>query len=177
MTKKLKNGKHGKMSMLELIKLMLLKLCRGKVWLALQEVSKEAIIVHSSNGEEHLGPAKRRNGINGSDTIRDVCEGKARGNLTGPVEDLPDDVADNSKLGNTSVLELSGMVLVKSLLVNVAGQSQWIEESSRGDDAKLILVRHLEGHGGLAGLGRGECGGTSNEGGQHSKLHLNLLFP
>ena len=42
-----------------------------------------------------------------------------------------DDVSEHCKLGNTSMLELSGAVLVKLLLIDVGGEIQGIKVASR----------------------------------------------
>jgi hypothetical protein len=89
---------------LELRKRALLGLSRVKVWLATVEVTEETVVVNGTDEEEHLGPTEGRDGIDGSNTVWDISEGKAWGDLTWPTEHLWDDVSDNAKLGNTAVL-------------------------------------------------------------------------
>ena len=128
-TEELKDGKHGKTSVLELIgerkydqihrishvsnhetsgtylrKLTLLALSGIKGGLASIEVSEETIVVNGTDGEEHLGPAKSGDGINGSNTMGDGCEGDSWGNVSRESEDFRNDVSDDGQLGNTSVL-------------------------------------------------------------------------
>ena len=91
--------------MIALLTLQLLKLSglgsfRVKVELADVEVSKETVVVGGSNGEEDLGPAKRRNGVNGSDTVGDFRARKARSNVPRESVDFWDNETDDSKLGN-----------------------------------------------------------------------------
>jgi len=66
-----------------------------------------------------LQPAKGRNGLDGSNAVGDGGEGDSRGDLSRELVHLRDDVSKDGELGNTSVLELSGSVLVKLLLVDV----------------------------------------------------------
>jgi hypothetical protein len=103
-TQQLHGGKHGKTSVLELGKRALLGFSSVKVWLATVEVTKETVVVNGTDEEEHLCPAEGRDGIDGSNTVWDIGEGKAWGDLTRPAEHLRDDVSENAKLGNTTVL-------------------------------------------------------------------------
>jgi hypothetical protein len=103
-TEQFHGGKHGKTSMLELGKRALLSLRSVKVWLAAVEVTEETVVVNGADEEEHLGPAKGRDGIDCSNTMWDIGEGKAWGDLTRPTEHLWDDVAEDAKLCNTAVL-------------------------------------------------------------------------
>ena len=104
-TQQFHGGKHGKTSVLELGKSALLSLSRVKVWLAAVEVTKETVVVNRSNEEEHLGPAEGRDGIDGGNTVWDIGEGKAGGDLTRPTEHLWYDVSDHAKLSDTAVLQ------------------------------------------------------------------------
>ena len=133
----LKGGKHGKAAVLELVQLALLKLSGIKGWLASVEVSKEAVVVDGTDEEEHLGPAKSGDGVDGGNTVRDISESKAGGDLSGEGEDLRDDVSDDAKLGNTSVLEFGDTVGIEGLLIDVGGQSQGVEVAGGGDHCKL----------------------------------------
>jgi len=99
-TEKLKSGKHGKASVLKLVKLALLKFPRLEVGLSNLEVSKESPVVNSSNEEDDLGPSKRRNGINGGYTVGNVLACKSRGNIKGETVGLSSNVSKNGKLQN-----------------------------------------------------------------------------
>jgi hypothetical protein len=176
-TEELHHGEHSKASVLKFRKGALLELSRLKVRLSRVE-AEESVVVDGSDQEEHLGPAEGWNGINGSDTVWDSTEGKARGNVSREGESLRDDVSDNSEHGNTAVLELRNTVSVKRLLVNVLGQTKRVEESGRGDDTELVLVRHVEG-GDRSGLvaSRGEGSGGTSEEGSNAEFHFVLSVP
>eukprot|EP01083_Nonionella_stella_P050657 134672_1 len=81
-----------------------------------------------------------------------------------------EDVTQEGKLGNTSVLDLNVTEAVESLLVGLVQKSKGIEESDRGLGTKLSL-EGIEGGGGLAGHSRGKGGGRGGKGGEDSKLH------
>mmetsp|Transcript_21255 Transcript_21255/g.36283 ORF Transcript_21255/g.36283 Transcript_21255/m.36283 type:complete len:260 (-) Transcript_21255:3-782(-) len=84
-----------------------------------------------------------------------------------------DEVSDNSKHTDTSVLDLDVTETVELLLVTIGNKSERIEESKRRLGSELVF-EGLDG-GGLGGLlGRGEGGGSGEEGGEDGKLHLNL---
>eukprot|EP00981_Chlorochromonas_danica_P013609 scaffold6575_cov303-Ochromonas_danica.AAC.1 len=101
-------------------------------------------VVDGTNEEEDLSPAKSRDGLDGSDTVRDGVEGDARSDLARELEDLRHDVAEDSKLGDTAVLQLRLAVLLEGGLVNVLGQTERIEEASRSSDTSLGLEREEE---------------------------------
>ena len=105
MTEKLHGGKHGKTSVLELRKRALLSLSSVEVWLATVEVTKETVVVNRADEEEHLGPAEGRDGIDGGNTVWNIGEGKAGGDLTRPTEHLWHDVSENAKLAHAAVLQ------------------------------------------------------------------------
>ena len=68
------------------------------------------------------------------------------------------DLSQESKLRNTSVLNLNIAETVETLLVGAVEQSQGIEESKRRLGSKLTL-EGVESGGGGAGLG-GRCKGS-----------------
>jgi hypothetical protein len=175
-TEELHGGEHGNASVLELIELTLLELSGVEFGLARFEVSEVSVVVNGTDQEDHLGPAKSRDGLNGGNTIGDIGAWNARGDVEGESEEFGDDVSDNSKLGNTSVLELSGAVLVEGLLVDVLGEAQRIEESGGCDNTELALVAcgDSRARGGLGS--RGEGGGRSGGKGGNGELHhLDIL--
>ncbi|KAL7512913.1 hypothetical protein ACHAXN_010147 [Cyclotella atomus] len=110
--------------------------------------------------------------VNGGPSVGEGVEGVSGVvNVSGEVDtSTSDDVTQEGKLGNTSVLQLNVTETVETLLVGVVQQSQGIEESKRRLDTKLVLEGG-EGGGGLAGLGRGEGGGAGDEGGNDGRLH------
>jgi len=66
-----------------------------------------------------------------------------------------DDVSKESKLSNTSVLDLYVTKTVESLLVSIIKKSKWIEESKWWLCSKLRL-ESVKSSGGLCNLGRSE---------------------
>jgi len=125
---------------LEFRKLASFKFLSIKCRLSSIEVSKESPVVNRSNEEDHLGPAKSRDGINGSNTVGDRRAWDSWGNVEWEAVNFLDNVTNYGKLGNTSVLEFRSAVLSKGLFVNVGGKSKRIEESSRSNYTKLVLV-------------------------------------
>jgi len=168
-TEQLKDGKHGKTSVLKLLKSTLLFLTL-EVGLSNVEVSEPSTDIDRSDGEDDLGPAESRDSVDGGNTVGDIGAGNSRSDVESPAEDLRGDVPDNGELGNTSVLQLGGTVLVELFLVNSISESQRIEESSGGNNSKLILVS-VDGGGETALLGRGESGGGTGGGSEDGKLH------
>ena len=82
-----------------------------------------------------------------------------------------DDLTQEGKLSDTSVLDLNVTETVEALLGAVSGEhAEGIEESKRGLGTELIL-EGVEGGGGLANLGRGEGGGRGDGSGEDDGLH------
>ncbi|EJK47283.1 hypothetical protein THAOC_34005, partial [Thalassiosira oceanica] len=120
----------------------------------------------------------------GGDGVRSTDGGPAVGErverVSGPV-DAPaevdsgagDDVSEEGKHRDTSVLELDESEAVESLLVGVVKEAERIVESKRLLDSELTL-EGIELGGGLAGLGRGEGGGRADEGEGGNRLHGGL---
>jgi hypothetical protein len=171
-TEELHGGEHGNTSVLELSELTLLELSGIKRGLARVEVSEVSPVVDGADQEDDLGPSKSRDGIKGGNTIGDIGTWDSRGDVEGESEEFGDDVSDNSELGNTSVFELSGAVLVEGGLVDVLGEAKRIEESGGGDDTELVLV---SSGGGLGRDGRARGGlGSRGEGGGNTEITLTL---
>ena len=179
MTEKLKNGKHGNASVLKLVELKLGKVLISKLksrGLSLLEVSKNSPVVNGSNEEDDLGPSKGRDGINGGNSVGNILACKSRGNVEVETGNFLNNVSYNGKLGNTSVLKLGSTVLSEGLLINIVGKSKRIEESSGGDNSKLVSVRgSLKRGGGLGNLGRSEGSSGGDKGGK-DKLHVDELM-
>ena len=197
MTEELHGGEHGKASVLEFLKGTLLGLFRGKDWLSRLEISEESVVVNGSDEEDHLCPSESRDSIDGGNSVWNIGESESWGDVSWESEGLWDDVSEDAKLGNTSVLyfreekrgeincssavlivanvgkqvaylEFSGAVSVEGLLVDVARESQRIEESGRVDDTELVFVTHLGGDRGTAGGGRGKGDSRAEEGEEES---------
>jgi len=162
-TKQFKNGKHGKTSMLKLLGLEIL-LGSSNVLLSEFEVSKDAVVVYGSNEEDDLGPAERRNGLQGGNTVGDIGGGELSGDeVVVGTGDLGDDVSDDGELGNASVLELGGTVLVEGRLVDVLGEAAGVPVSNGIKDSELVLVG-VDSGGDASLLDGGEGGGGTDEG-------------
>jgi hypothetical protein len=116
--------------------------------------------VNEADEEDHLHPAEGRDGLDGGNTVGDGGEGDARGDLTRESLDLRDDVAEDSELGNTAVLELSSSVLGEGIGIDVLGEVKGIEEASGLGNTSLVGVAHLEGGGASRAGGGGEGGGA-----------------
>ena len=80
---------------------------------------EEATVVDSTNQEENLQPPQCRDGLNGSDTVGNGLKSNTRRDFSRELEDLRDDVTNDSELGNAAVLKLSGAIVSKCLSINV----------------------------------------------------------
>ncbi len=106
-TEQLKDGEHGKTSVLKLLESTLLVLTL-EVGLSNVEVSEPSTDIDSSDGEDDLGPAESGDGIDGSNTVGDIGARNSRSDVESPAEDLRGDVSDDGELGNTSVCNIKG---------------------------------------------------------------------
>lgn len=104
MTEELKDGKHGKTSVLKLLKSTLLVLAL-KVGLSQVKVSEPSADIDGADSEDDLGPSKSGDGVDGGNTVGDIGTGDSRGDIESPAEDLGGDVSDDGELGNTSVCD------------------------------------------------------------------------
>ena len=138
-TEKFKSSKHSNTSMLQFLKLTLLKYIRVKIWLSDLEVSKVSIVVYSSNKEEDLCPSKWWNFVDGSNTIGYFRTWKSWSNVEVKTVGFLYNVSYTSELSNTSVLKLGSTVLVEGLLGNSVGKSTRIPESSWLNYSKLVF--------------------------------------
>lgn len=103
-TEQFHGSKHGNTSVLEFAEDSLFGDLWFQVWLSKFEISEESVVVDGSNEEDHLGPSEGRDGGEGGNTVRDIVESESRGDITRESEELRDNVSNNAKLGNTSVL-------------------------------------------------------------------------
>lgn len=112
---------------------------------------------------------------NSSPSIGDGVEGGSGVvNVSGKVDtSTGDDVSEESKLTDTSVLELNVTETVETVLVSIIKKSKRIEESKRRLNSELTL-ESVEGSGGLGNLGRSESSSRGDEGCE-DKLHFDCL--
>mmetsp|Transcript_18639 Transcript_18639/g.26299 ORF Transcript_18639/g.26299 Transcript_18639/m.26299 type:complete len:210 (+) Transcript_18639:51-680(+) len=178
-TDKFGDGKHGKTSVLKLLKLTLGEFFGLKVGLSGGKVSKGSLAVDNTNSGDDLDPSKEGDNRDGIKTIGDVGVVDAGGDVSSPTPDLRGDVSKDGKLGNTAVLELSSAVLVELLLVNTTGKTERIPETGGGDNTKLVLIGGFEFSSESRGTGLGVSGskgsGRAGEKGGDSELHHGVL--
>mmetsp|Transcript_16488 Transcript_16488/g.35926 ORF Transcript_16488/g.35926 Transcript_16488/m.35926 type:complete len:266 (-) Transcript_16488:25-822(-) len=128
---------------------------------------------HHSPGGDQLCPNHTGEVVKGGESTRDVFGSRESDSSSGG------QVTNNSKHGNTSVLELDPSKAVELFLVgilSIPNDSQRVEESQR------CLNTNFSGNiGGQCGgsgrlLGRSEGSGTCDKGGENSELHDCSLF-
>jgi hypothetical protein len=81
------------------------------------------------------------------------------------------DLAEESKLGDTAVLDLDVSEAVETFLVLSGELSEGVEESKRSLGTELILEGHAGGDRGLGLGGRREGSSGGKEGGKNDELH------
>jgi len=183
-----KDSHHGGTSLVELDTTLLRLPLRGllgpseveSVTEISLELSLSGDVLHDpelKEGNEGSDLKKARGGdgvgaIDGSKTVGETSEGVAREvNVSGKVVSVTgDDLAKESKLRNTSVLELDVKEAVETLLVGVVKESKGIPESERGLGTDLTL-EGVESGDGLAGLGGREGGSGGKGSGKDDRLH------
>jgi hypothetical protein len=137
-------------------------------------------VLHDSKFKEsdesnNLGNSSSRDGLNGTESRRNGSErGAGVVNVSWKTDaGLGNEVSNNGKHGDTSVLDLDVSETVELVLVTIRDEAQRIEESERSLGTEL----GLEGHGDSSGLGsllgRGEGGSRGDEGGDDDRLHGN----
>jgi len=89
---------------------------------------------------------------------------------------LSEEVSNNGKHTNTSMLDLNISETVELGLITILDQTQRIEESQRLLGAKSILEGHAEGRAGACLLSRGKSSGGCDEGCEDSGLHVDVLI-
>eukprot|EP00804_Cyclotella_cryptica_P006219 CCRYP_015277-RA/>CCRYP_015277-RA protein AED:0.47 eAED:0.45 QI:0/-1/0/1/-1/1/1/0/229 len=187
---KSKNSHHSSTSVVQfdgtLLQLGLLREgVPSKVKSSVAEISREftkaSHILHDkklkeSNEEEDLKGTVLGDFEGSGPAISDIRElGSIEGDVSRKVDSgTGDDVSQEGKLADASVLQLNITKTVETLLAGFVQQSKGIEESKRRLGTKLILEGG-EGGGGLAGLGRGKGGGRGDEGGDDGRLHFDLI--
>lgn len=104
MAEQFQHGKHSNTSVLEFAEGSLLGNFSSHVKLSQFEVTKETIVVNGTDEEKHLRPSEGRDGIEGSNSVRDIAASKSRGDIKRESEELRNNISENGELGNTSVL-------------------------------------------------------------------------
>ena len=130
--------------------------------------------LEDSNKEEELDKSTSGDGREGGKSVGDVSEGGTREVDVSRKTDtgLSNEVSDNSKHGDTSVLELHKSEAVELLLVTIGDKSEGIEESERSLGTELVFEGHVGGDRSAGTLlGRGESSGRGDEGGGDNRLH------
>ena len=130
----------------------------------------------SSNEGNNLGNSGTRDGGKSTKAVGDISEsGSGVVNVSRKADSgLLDEVSDDGKHGDTSVLDLDVTETVELLLVTIGDKAKGIEESERSLGTKLVL-EGLEGGGGGGLLGGSESGGGGDEGGKDGELHFDCL--
>mmetsp|Transcript_1782 Transcript_1782/g.2136 ORF Transcript_1782/g.2136 Transcript_1782/m.2136 type:complete len:229 (-) Transcript_1782:62-748(-) len=189
---KSEDSHHSSTSVVELdstlLKLgLLIKVIPSEVNVSVTEVTNELVsgswnILHESN----LKKTDEGNKLNKSSSWDGVRSDKGGNSVRVGVEGVSgvvdaswkvdssagDNLSKESKLGDTSVLDLYVTKAVETFLVNISVQkSKRIEESKRRLGTKLGL-EGVESGGGLCNLGRSKGGGGGGKGGGDGKLHF-----
>jgi hypothetical protein len=74
------------------------------------------------------------------------------------------------------VLDLDAAKAVELLLVTVGDKAKGIEESKRSLGTELVFEGHVGGNRSTGGvLGRGEGGGTGDEGSDDDRFHIRIV--
>ncbi len=146
------------------------------------ELSLASYVLHDSSLKESdegddLDNSGVRDGAKCGPTARDGAEGgSGEINVSWKVDSgTVYDLSEESKLGDTSVLELYVTEAVEFLLVGIIEESERVEESKRWLGSKLRLEGVKSG-GGLGNLGWGESGGGGGKGGGDNKLHFDVFY-
>jgi hypothetical protein len=184
---KSKNSHHGGTSVVQLNSTLLhLLLLResipSEVNESVTEVTNELSsgdVLHDeklkeSNEGNDLSEAGSGDGVgavDGSPSVGERVEGVTGiVNVSGKVDSgTSDDVSKESKLGDTSVLQLNVTKTVETLLVGVVEESEGIEESKGSLDTELVL-ESVESSGGLGNLSGSKGGGRGQRGGDEDRL-------
>jgi hypothetical protein len=145
------------------------------------ELSLSGNILHDeklkdSNECDDLKKSSLGDCSNSSPAVGDGVEGVSGVvNVSGKVNtSTVDDVSEEGKLTDTSVLDLNITEAVETLLVSIIKKSKRVEESKRRLDSELSL-ECVKSSGGLSNLGRCECSSRGKEGGE-DKLHLEFYL-
>ena len=126
-----------------------------------------------ANEGKNLACAGKGNGEGGIPSVSKIRElGSGVVNVSWKVDSGGvDQVSDNTKHTDTSVLDLDVSKTVELLLVAIGNNSKRIEESKRRLGTKGLL-EGVQGGGGGGLLGGGESRGGGDKGGKDGSLHL-----
>ena len=127
-----------------------------------------------TNKEKELDKATGGDFLKGGEPVGDGGKGLA-GKVNGSRKTdagFLDEVSDNGKHGDTSVLQFNFTKTVELGLVSVGDKTKRIVESKRRLSTKGILEGGVEARGGSSLLGRSKGGGSGNKGGENNRLHL-----
>ena len=126
MTEQLNNGQHSQTSVLEFTELTLLEFFGGQLRVEFGE-EESTPVVDGSNQEDHLGPSQSRDSLDGGDTVGDGVGVEFTGDkvVVGTGE-FGEDVSEDGKLGDTSVLEFGSTVLVEFFLADSVRESEGV---------------------------------------------------
>mmetsp|Transcript_12327 Transcript_12327/g.8634 ORF Transcript_12327/g.8634 Transcript_12327/m.8634 type:complete len:238 (-) Transcript_12327:39-752(-) len=187
---KSEDSHHSSTSVVELdstlLKLgLLIKVIPSEVNVSVTEVTNEfslaGNILHysklkSSNEGDDLEKTGLWDGTYSGPSVRDGVEGSSCGvDVTWKVDSgTGGDLSEESKLGDTSVLEFYVTKTVETGLVNTVKKSKRIVESKRRLSSKLRL-ESIKSGGGLGNLGRSESCGGSGEGGGDNEFHVDCF--
>jgi hypothetical protein len=134
--------------------------------------------LEDSNEKEELHKATSGDLLEGGETVGDGRKG-----LSGVVDGsrktdagFLDKVSNNGKHRHTSVLDLDAAETVELLLVTIGDKAKGIKESKGSLGTDLVFEGHVGGNRRTGGLGRGEGGGTGDEGGDDNGLHFDYFF-
>jgi hypothetical protein len=142
-----------------------------------RELSLSGNILHdeklkASDESNDLEKSSLGNSLYSSPTVWDGIEGiSGVVNISRKVDtSTVDDVSEECKLTNTSVLDLNITKTVETLLVSIIKKSKRIEETKRRLNSEFSL-ESVERSGGLSNLGRCESSSRGKEGGE-DELHF-----
>jgi hypothetical protein len=144
-----------------------------------REVSREgSLILLPSSKLQEANEGKDLEGTGNGDlegscpaltNIREL--GSIGGDLTREADSSTSgDLAQEGKLADAAVLELDVTKTLEALLVRIIEHTQGVEEAKRRLGTELVL-KSVEGGGGLAGLGRGKGSGRADDGSKDGGLH------
>jgi hypothetical protein len=124
--------------------------------------------LQGTNEKEDLKGSGNGDGGRGIPSVTKIRElGSVVRDISGKVDTGGvDQVSDNTKHTDTSVLDLDISETVELLLVTIGDKAKRIEEAKRILGTKFVLEGRKAG-GGLSGLGGGKGGGAGDKGGNN----------
>ena len=139
------------------------------------DVLHHAKLEESDEGDQ-LSNSSGRDGIDGGESVRDGCKAGAMVvNVSWESDSgFGNEVADNGKHGDTSVLELDVSETVELRLVTIGNEAERIEETKRGLGSKFTIKR-VNGSDLGGSLGWRKGGGGCEEGCNDNTLHCECL--